>query len=354
MLSTIYFDREKYDLALILNGSALNTWSSQKAKLPAENFKAFLQFGKLSVKQTEALLELHDIGMRGSLIKSDGSDGYIDKNLFSQSLKILVMHHYLFEPPGHSSDYFMRVEDRDLVFRNIAMADFDLLLCGHKHIPSFDIHSYGHHFDVRATNRYLINCFRRMIGLHSLPVQFKDDKGNFLSKALTMLSNLLVKKKRNESPTSDSKKVADDVLELLKEGLDNPEKLEREVMEFIVSEGVSGSDVINKSELNDIKKRITTGLSIEDRKKLLVVSKKIVGLSKSLASKPFIQSMSGSSTKAVCSKEKVRYFNQYKMEKDSSGWRIKLNRYHWDPASNSFDIKNPFISEHVVEKLISG
>lgn len=55
MLSTVYFDREKYDLALILNGSALNTWSSQKAKLPAENFKAFLQFGKLSGKQTSSV-----------------------------------------------------------------------------------------------------------------------------------------------------------------------------------------------------------------------------------------------------------------------------------------------------------
>lgn len=52
MLSTIYFDREKYDLALILNGSALDNWSTKKNKLPTENFKAFLQFGKLSSKQT--------------------------------------------------------------------------------------------------------------------------------------------------------------------------------------------------------------------------------------------------------------------------------------------------------------
>ncbi|BDS15381.1 CHAT domain-containing protein [Aureispira anguillae] len=55
MLSTIYFDREKYDLALILNGSALNSWSPQKNKLPEENFKAFLQFGKLSSKQTNSV-----------------------------------------------------------------------------------------------------------------------------------------------------------------------------------------------------------------------------------------------------------------------------------------------------------
>jgi CHAT domain-containing protein/uncharacterized protein HemY len=48
MLSTIYYDRGKYALALILNGSALNSWSPQKKQLPSENFKGFLQFGKLS------------------------------------------------------------------------------------------------------------------------------------------------------------------------------------------------------------------------------------------------------------------------------------------------------------------
>lgn len=54
MLSSIYFDRGKYKLALIFNSSALNSWSPQKSKLPKENFKGFLQYGKLSSKQTSA------------------------------------------------------------------------------------------------------------------------------------------------------------------------------------------------------------------------------------------------------------------------------------------------------------
>lgn len=52
MLSTIYYDRGKYALALILNGSALNSWMPNKNQLPAENFKGFLQFGKLSGVQS--------------------------------------------------------------------------------------------------------------------------------------------------------------------------------------------------------------------------------------------------------------------------------------------------------------
>lgn len=54
MLSTIYFDRGKYELALVFNSSALNNWSPLQNRLPQENFKGFLQYGKLSSKQTTA------------------------------------------------------------------------------------------------------------------------------------------------------------------------------------------------------------------------------------------------------------------------------------------------------------
>lgn len=52
MLSTIYYDRGNYKLALLLNGSALDNWSPKASALPQESFKGFLQFGKLSYKQT--------------------------------------------------------------------------------------------------------------------------------------------------------------------------------------------------------------------------------------------------------------------------------------------------------------
>jgi predicted phosphodiesterase len=128
--------------------------------------------GKLTVQQTEKLLEWYDLGTKGNLINPRNKDCCIDKDIFSRSLKILVMHHYLFEPPEHSSDYFMRVHHRDVVFRNIAFSDFDILLCGHKHIPAFDIHTYGSKFDNRAKYRYLINCFRRLIVNVQIPLPF--------------------------------------------------------------------------------------------------------------------------------------------------------------------------------------
>jgi hypothetical protein len=49
--------------------------------------------------QTEQLLSWYDLGMRES---RNPSGGNIDKDIFKNALKILVMHHYLFEPPEKS------------------------------------------------------------------------------------------------------------------------------------------------------------------------------------------------------------------------------------------------------------
>jgi hypothetical protein len=263
------------------------------------------------------------------------------------------MHHYLFEPPGHASDYFMRIKHRDVVFRNVAMADFDMLLCGHKHIPAFDIHTYGHHFDGRAVNRYLINCFRRMIGLHSLPIQLEDEDGKRWSKPLTMVSNLLTKLIHSTNKNTDPRKIADDVLELLKAGLDQPDELERNVKKFLFEKGVSGAEILERGELKDIRKRISVGLSVSERKQLRAVSEKIVGISSSLKSKPFVQAMSGSSGKAVGEDEqRLRCFNKYSIEKRNDGWKIYVNRYQWDCVTKSFDTTNPVQTEHFVKKSV--
>jgi len=308
--------------------------------------------GKLSVDQSEKLLEWHDLGIKGHLQKTVSSDDFIERDVFAKSLKVIIMHHYLFEPPGHSSDYFMRVKHRDVVFRNVAMSDFDIMLCGHKHIPSFDVHTYGHHFDDKAINRYLINYFRRIIGLHSLPIQFEDDKGKRWARALTFLSNILTKKKIKENPNASPEQIADGVLDLLKNGLEKPDDLEKNVKSFIANHGMSGADLIEGNELREIRKRISVGLSLKERSSLREVANKINGISRTLASKPFLQVMSGSTVKATTQSEKSRYFNAYSFVRERNGWKMIAKRYQWNHALKEFDMDNPFITEHFVSKRI--
>ncbi len=308
--------------------------------------------GKLTVEQTEKLLEWHDLGLKGQLAKSENGEDFIDKDKFAQSLKIIVMHHYLFEPPEHASDYFMTIKHRDIVFRNVALSDFDLMLCGHKHIPSFDVHHYGRHFDRRAVNRYLINYFRRIIGLHSLPIQFEDQNGERWSKVLTTLAQIFTKMFKSKNQNADSRQIAEGVLELLRSGLDKPDEIVRNVKNFLHKNGISGTEIIEQRELKDIEKRISIGLTKEERAQLRIVAQKISGISKSLAAKPFVQALSGSSTKSPGEINRSRSFNQYFITRKKEGWEIKANRYQWDNSTQSFDTDNPMETQHFIRKTL--
>lgn len=310
--------------------------------------------GRLTVEQAEQLLEWHDKGIQGRLEDPRRSGTFIDKNAFASSLKILVMHHYLFEPPEKRSDYFMRVQQRDVVFRNLALSDFDVLMCGHKHIASFDVHDYGDHIDERATGRYMANYFRRLIGLESLPIQFVDKEGKWLSKSLTQLAEILGGYFKRYNPlrhTSEPNNfdIAEKVFQLLKDGLEHPEALRRTVETYLHQTGVSGAILLDSAELKAIQKRITVGLDVEQRKELRKVADKISALSKSLKSRQFLQLMSGSSAKAASSPEQRRSFHIYEIQRENSGWRLTCDRFSWEGTAFS---SVPTSRTHLFQKKV--
>jgi predicted phosphodiesterase len=305
--------------------------------------------GKLSIQQTEKLLEWYDRGVRGSLPDPNNNDNMIDKNIFANSLKVLVMHHYLFEPPEHKSDYFMRLRHRDVVFRNIAFSDFDMLLCGHKHIPAFDVHSYGNYFDSRARNRYLLNYFRRLIGLHSMPLQISNDIGQRWSKSLTLMSQTILKFVRKMKPNASVSTIANSVLDLLKQGLQSPDTLERNVKQFIHTQGVSAAEVIEPYELKEIQRHIAIGLTVDERKQLKIVADRINKSIQNLYSRPFLQIMSGSCSKACSEKNKQRTYNVIKLSCHKKKWNVVCERNIWDWQSKQF-LSRPLTQTHTFEK----
>ncbi len=307
--------------------------------------------GKLSVQQAVKLLEWYDLGCKGSLQNPRDNEKLIGKTKFANALKIIVMHHYLFEPPEHKSDYFMRVQHRDIVFRNLAFADFDILLCGHKHFPSFDVHTYGQHFDRRAKNRYLINCFRRLIGLYSLPMQIQDNDGHWITKAGTTLIHMCYKLVKWNEPDASPQDVAGQILSLLKQGLEKPNSLEKDVKNFISMHGIIGTEVMDDNELKEIQKRLAIGLSAKERKELTYVAKRFTNLSKKLVTRSFLQILSGSTAKACAACDKERTFNVLKIAHNDNAWNIKSERYVWDWTSNEF-LDNPLVQNHNFPKLI--
>jgi 3',5'-cyclic AMP phosphodiesterase CpdA len=299
--------------------------------------------GKLTIEQTEHLLGWHDRGMRGILENPRAPGTCISKAAFAKSLKILVMHHYLFEPPERKSDYFMRVTHRDIVFRNIALSDFDVLLCGHKHIASFDVYPYGEQFDKRAVDRYMINCFRRLIGLESYPIQFTDEHGGKISKAITWMSQSIGSWFKRSQPATDSGALAQNVFELLKSSLDDPEGLSAQVREYLHQNGEAGAATLEPRELKAIQNRLSDGLGKEERKAIKAIADGISLVASELKSRPFLQIMSGSSAKNFGPADRKRSFNIYRVRPLADSWEFVSERYTWD---NNVFAPTPFVQRH--------
>lgn len=319
-------------------GDAYTDTASNKLKLSK------IARGKMSLEQSSLLLEWFDKGVKGLLLKPNEEDQFIPKEAFANSLKILVMHHYLFEPPEISYDYLMSIKHRNVVFNNIAMADFDVLLCGHKHVQGFNPSSYGEHFDQRGKDRYLINYFRRLIGIHSLPIQYKDDKGRRFSKALSRLINeLIVNYEKTHSATNTN--YLDQLGDALIKALKNPEALEREIKDLLNQYRLDGETIIDSRELKEIRSRISTGLTMTERKELEKVAKKFNKVLKHLSSRPFLQIMCGSTTKASPNFDRGRSFNVYKIEKTTEGNKFLMERYTWETETQSFS-DEPLVYEH--------
>ncbi len=233
----------------------------------------------------------------------------------------------------------MRIQHRDIVFQNIALSDFDILLCGHKHIASFDVHDYGKHFDRRAVQRHMVNYFRRLIGLESLPIQFIDEKGRRISKSLTQVVEIMgswVKRmiiSRQSENFIDDNALADEVYEILKEGLEFPDNLRRNIDRFLHDVGEAGASTLEPDELKRIQKRISTGLSIPDRKRLRAVADEVSKMSERLKSRAFLQIMSGSSAKMPSNNEQKRSFQTYVISHEVDGWKIECQRFEWDGSA---------------------
>ncbi|MBK7370973.1 MAG: metallophosphoesterase [Saprospiraceae bacterium] len=268
--------------------------------------------GKISKKQAESVLMLYDKGLLGKLEDPYNSGKYIDKSVFSKALKIVVMHHYIFEPSGQKREPLLQLREKESVFKNFALADTDILMCGHKHYAEIKDHLYLHHFDRRAKARYIFNYFRRLIGIHSLPFQYSDKKGKKENKLIsTLISLFLINKYKSHNDNKDI--ISDDsfiepLSEILVRGIDNPEGFEAELKSFINECNASALDdgILDEAELSEITKRVRTSLSAEEREKLKELTKHLKRVIKELFSRQFLQLMVGSACKAHDDEKKIQ------------------------------------------------
>jgi hypothetical protein len=204
-------------------------------------------------------------------------------------------------------------------------------------MTAFDVHSYGALFDEKARRRHLINHFRRLVGLKSLPIQVVDKNGNQISKAFTFIANLLATLARRRNADIDKVALAEQVANELIHGLDDPTRLERRVMEAIESNGAIGEDnYFEAGEWIEIARRISNSLSAAQKQKLRQSANRIMNISKTLHARPFLQVMCGSSAKASGAFSNERAFNIYTIVNDSHHWLFQCDRYVWDSQHHNY------------------
>jgi 3',5'-cyclic AMP phosphodiesterase CpdA len=309
--------------------------------------------GKMSLRQSRQLIEWFDLGMRGELRDTRDENARIAKDKFAKSFKMLVMHHYLFEPKSYADDFFLNFDHRDTVFQNIAQADFDMYLCGHKHVSDFHAHYYGEHFDHRAKGRYIMNLFRRRIGANTLSLKFKDANGKMMSwwfNIFIELSALMV-----ESRDIDDTAFIDTLTGILENCLKNPAKFGDELQEFVKTYKLSGLDLLDEDSIQEIQTRIAHNLSKSERDTLAKVGITYIRkIAKGMSARPFLQSMCGSSCKASHTPNTPRSFNIYDFEFDEHPYNVKRTRFNLKADSIEESVDDFSFSNHCHITLRGG
>ena len=307
--------------------------------------------GKMRKEQSGLIFEWFYHGVTGKLLYPGDSSRYIPRELFAASLKILVAHHYLFEPRGSKIEKLLEQEHTHSVFVDIASADFDLYLCGHKHLDDQDRSTYGKRLDRKGKGRHLLNLFRRMVGIEMLPLEIRDEQGKKWPSAYAFgLGVLWLKEKTSPTISGIQDEAADgrfvaEFVTTLQSSLQQPAALEKEVRNFLKQYKLSPNEVVSSDELREIQRRLKSQFSAQERKQLELLGEKIQGIARKLNSRPFLQIMAGSSAKESNSSDKKRSFNIYEIVAQRDRYDLIVRTYVWDPSLLMFS-QNPETSTY--------
>jgi predicted phosphodiesterase len=290
--------------------------------------------GKISRIQSEEILSLYDKGIRGELL--DGQGKPITPGDFLRSLKILVTHHYLFEPADARAEPLLALNDKKAVFQNIAMSDFDVLLCGHKHIADIHVYSYLDHFDARGKVRLALNHVRRSLGIKSLPLR-ADDDGRLLARMYRfMLGVLYLSKTQGKGLTEEH---AEEIITILQRSLESPLVLKDELGRYIRQKrDVLQAGLFEDDEIRDLHSRIQKQFSQADQRKIILAAGSLRGTISKLGGRPFAHIISGSSAKFSETNSRARAVNMYQVEgSGTSDYSLSIERFSWDAEGRAVD-----------------
>lgn len=296
--------------------------------------------GELHWRQSDRILSWFNQAVKGQLPIESGSDKMISQKQFDSSLKILVAHHYLFEPRGKVKDPLLQMNDRTSFFVNIASANFDVYLCGHKHVSDFWPAFYNTHMDRRAASRHLFNLMRRAVGLDLLPMTLTDSKGKKVKRTLQYLSGIFITLFKIETDRQFTKEVdqsmLDAIVDTFSDAIEDPSALEAKFIRMLQQFDLHSCGLVTKEELRALQLKVEERFNKQQIGELKRVADRLQSIARNLASRPFLQIMSGASGKDHKNGCETRSFNIYEIAREGSGFNFTSNRYEWDQSIGNF------------------
>lgn len=301
--------------------------------------------------QSADLLRLFDIGMSGQLRDPHQQGTLIGGGSFRSALKVVVAHHYLFEPRKGHSEPLLALHDVRAVFGNLASACFDVYLCGHKHIPEFLASFYGEHLDARGRGRHLMNVFRRLLGVSSLPLQIRIGGGQKESKLKTLFFTIsaLWYARREEidlASIDHAEQFVDGLAAAIEEGLQDPNRFAASIREFLKTTRGADAGILRADELAELQQLISLRLGPDQKRALVTVAKRIAKYARRLGSRPFLQVVAASAAKTLSRSDRERGFFIYTIEGDDKGFRVDAEQFVWDSERHDFDCEGR-VTSHV-------
>lgn len=291
--------------------------------------------GKMSKEQTDELRDnYYYLGQRGQLTHPNG--GKIAKEDFAASLKVLVMHHYVFAPPGVPNEKFMRLHHlRDVLLR-LALSDFDVILCGHSHVPHNQQHEYYPSLDRRRRKSFHLTYAANVLGLDDFPrvlgprdAQYAlNDWASFVVRALT---KNVIRDGVEEIPA-----IISTVTERLQTMLGSERQFRESMRELMRNLTDSGEFAIRPKELREAQRAIVAALTPDERRTFARLSKKMPAIFRALKRRPVVQLSCGSSAKMMHPKSRNRSVFVYDVERHQNGWKIEVGEHGWDATAQAF------------------
>jgi predicted phosphodiesterase len=321
-----------------LDSSYLGKDHSQKNKdgLPVNEKR------KVFMKQTEILIKWFSLGYKGQL--KDNYEKIISSKDFINSVKILVSHHYIYYPKN-DNEYFFGTDDRNTIFGNIVLSDFDILLCGHKHRADYEEYICKEKLDYRAKSRYLFNYLRLHLGCDALPLQF-DDAGKKYSRKLTVFIQLLIGKSKIERERKEEDNILEKVIDSIDYGLEHPNEFVASFSELIKKYDLMTCANITQEEINSLVFKLKTEYTKDDLKSINHLAKITLDkYFKDLSKKKFYQILVGSSAKEITNNTgSSRAFNVYHINKNNNITTIDSEKYKYTNGE--------FILQSELERII--